>query len=213
MGASGDAAEQLRDVPNERSAVERVKRTIMSSLSCSRDRHSAALAESELGFRYEDNLITCGHHAEGAAAQQKWVGTLPGQRAADAGPLRSATDAYRVYELLRDPGFVVLVMATDKTSFAGAKDWAAALAPLATLWFVSTAGWEPHPGEPWLIDEEGLAHARFGVVDPTVFVVRPDNRVGFRCEPPELSEVIEYLRGAMPTGSRSTGRDAAAKPS
>jgi 2-polyprenyl-6-methoxyphenol hydroxylase-like FAD-dependent oxidoreductase len=194
MGASGDVAEQLRDVPNDRPAVERVKRTIMVNLNRARDRYSAALAESELEFRYEENPITRGHHAQGRKAQEKWLGVLPGHRVPDAGPLRSSKGHRRLYDLLREPGFVILWMATDRTRVEAASASIAALDSVASIWFLSTATWETMPGERWLVDEEGSAHAKFGVIDPTLFVVRPDNRVGFRCEPPDLTQVLEYFR-------------------
>jgi 2-polyprenyl-6-methoxyphenol hydroxylase-like FAD-dependent oxidoreductase len=190
-GASGDAAEQLRDVPNERSAVERVKRSIMSHLSCAPDRYAAGLAESELAFRYQENVITHGYHAQGREAQEKWLGILPGHRVPDAGPLRSTAGQRRLYELLREPGFVILWLATDRTAVEAAS---AALDSLAAVWFLSTATWETMRGERWLVDEEGSAHARLGVIDPTLFVIRPDNRVGLRCEPPDLNRVLEYFR-------------------
>jgi 2-polyprenyl-6-methoxyphenol hydroxylase-like FAD-dependent oxidoreductase len=194
MGASGETAEQMRDVPNERSAVERVKRAIMINANCARDRYSAALAVSELGFRYEENLITRGHHAQGRKAQEKWLGILPGDRVPDAGPLRSSTGHRRLYDLLREPRFVILWMATDRTHVDAARTAIAALDSVAAVWFLSTATWGTTPGERWLVDEEGSAHAKFGVIDPTLFVVRPDNRVGFRCEPPDPSQVLDYFR-------------------
>jgi 2-polyprenyl-6-methoxyphenol hydroxylase-like FAD-dependent oxidoreductase len=194
MGASGDLAEQLRDVPNDRSAVERVKRTIMTNLNGARDRYTAALAETELGFRYEGNPITCGHHAQGPKAQAKWLGVLPGQQIPDGGPLRSSQGYRRLYDLLRQPGFVILWLATDRTGGDAASAAVAALDSLATVWFLSTATWETMPTERCLLDEEGSAHAKLGAIDPTLFVVRPDNRVGFRCEPPDVTRVLEYFR-------------------
>ena len=193
-GASGDAAEQLRDVPNDRAAIERVKRMIMISLNCAHDRYSAALAESELEFRYEENPITRGHHAQGREAQGKWLGILPGQRVPDAGPLRCSKGYRRLYDLLREPRFVILWLATDRTHVDAAIASLAALDSLAAIWFLSTATWETMPGERWLVDEVGSAHAKLGVIDPTLFVVRPDNRVGFRCEPPDPTQVLEYFR-------------------
>jgi 2-polyprenyl-6-methoxyphenol hydroxylase-like FAD-dependent oxidoreductase len=194
MGASGDLAEQLRDVPNDRSAVERVKRTIMTNLNGARDRYTAALAEAELGFRYEGNPITCGHQAQGPKAQAKWLGILPGHRIPDAGPLRCSQGYRRLYDLLRQPGFVILWLATDRAGGDAASAAIAALDSLATVWFLSTAAWETMPGDRWLLDEEGSAHAKLGAIDPTLFVVRPDNRVGFRCEPPDVTQVLEYFR-------------------
>src|SRR5262249_37044646 len=83
-GASGDAAEQLRDIPNDRPAVERVKRTIMIGLNGARERCAAAVAEAELSFRYEESLITGGHHFQGPKAREHWLGVLPGERVPDA---------------------------------------------------------------------------------------------------------------------------------
>jgi hypothetical protein len=194
MGASGDLAEQLRDVPNDPSAVERVKRTIMTNLNGARDRYTAALAEAELGFRYEGNPITSGHHAQGPKGQAKWLGILPGHRIPDAGPLRCSQGYRRLYDLLRQPGFVILWLATDRTDGDAASTTIAALDSLATVWFLSTATGETMPGEQWLLDEEGSAHAKLGAIDPTLFVVRPDNRLGFRCEPPDMTQVLEYFR-------------------
>lgn len=145
-GASGDAAEQLRDVPNDRAAIERVKRMIMISLNCAHDRYSAALAESELEFRYEENPITRGHHAQGREAQGKWLGILPGQRVPDAGPLRCSKGYRRLYDLLREPRFVILWLATDRTHVDAAIASLAALDSLAAIWFLSTATWETMPG-------------------------------------------------------------------
>jgi 2-polyprenyl-6-methoxyphenol hydroxylase-like FAD-dependent oxidoreductase len=194
MGASGDLAEQLRDVPNDRSAVERVKRTILTSLNGAPDRYTAALAEAELGFRYGDNLITCNHHTRGSEEQAKWLGILSGHRVPDAGPLRCSQGYCRIYDLLREPGFVILWLATDRAVGDAASAAIAALDSLATVWFLSTATWETMPGERWLVDEDGSAHAKLGAIDPTLLVVRPDNRVGFRCEPPDVSQVLEYFR-------------------
>jgi hypothetical protein len=194
IGASGDAAEQLRDIPNDRAAIERVKRTIMMNLNCAPDRYAAALAEAELQFRYQENLITRGHHAQGRQAQENWLGILPGHRVPDAGPLRCSQGHRHLYDLLREPRFVILWLATDRTAVETASAALAALDAVAALWFVSTATGETMPDERWLVDEEGSAHAKLGVIDPTVFVIRPDNRVGFRCEPPDPNQVLEYFR-------------------
>jgi hypothetical protein len=90
---------------------------------------------------------------------------------------------------------VILWLATDKTRVDAASAALAKLDSLATTWFLSTATWESMPGEQWLLDEEGSAHAKLGAIDPTIYVVRPDNRVGFRCEPADAARVLAYFRG------------------
>jgi hypothetical protein len=65
---------------------------------------------------------------------------------------------------------------------------------LATVWFLSTATWETMPGERWLLDEEGSAHAKLGAIAPTLLVVRPDNENRLGCEPPDVAQVLEYFR-------------------
>ena len=91
-------------------------------------------------------------------------------------------------------------LATDRAGGDAASAAVAALDSLATVWLLSTATWETMPGERWLLDEEGSAHAKLGAIDPTLFVVRPDTRVGFRCEPPDPTRVLEYFRSWSSVG-------------
>ncbi|MCP9793399.1 FAD-dependent oxidoreductase [Vulcanococcus limneticus Candia 3F8] len=206
FGASGDAAEQLRAVPDQRPAVERVKRLLMAGMVSPQDRYQAALAESELDFRYGPSPIVRSHwqgssgagtggDRSGGESQPSWLGPHPGDRLPDAGPLQGQPGVSRLYDLLRQPDFVLLWLATDATRVELAPEWLAALESLARVWFISTAGWEPLPSRRWLLDAEGLVHARLGVVDPTLLVVRPDSRVGFRCQAPDPLLALDYFRG------------------
>lgn len=51
-----------------------------------------------------------------------------------------------------------------------------------------------------------LAHARLGAIDPSLFVVRPNNRVGFRCGNPDPARALAYFQAwrTMPSSGRWT---------
>jgi len=198
VGASGDAAEGLRTVTKDRSSVERVKRVFLAMLNSSGGKNQAASSESELAFTYTESLLSYGHRKDGDPLQ--WMGAHPGQRVPDAGPLTTPGDQQttRLYELLRGTGFVVLWMVTDQMQCAEACDFMAGCGSTVSSWIISSL---PIPGnedgnlldEGWLFDVDGSVHAKLGVIDPTVFVLRPDGRVGFRCEPPSRRLVENYL--------------------
>jgi hypothetical protein len=59
---------------------------------------------------------------------------------------------------------------------------------------------------PWLLDVDGRAHARLGAIDPSLVVVRPDNRVGFRCGNPDPARALAYFHTwrSTPAGGRWT---------
>lgn len=194
FGASGDAAERLRATPGDRSSVERVKRTIMASLSAPRDRYQAALAESELDFRYPASAIVC-HGATGDRQDEpSRFGPQPGDRLPDAGPLRGTQGECRLYDLLRHPECVILWLVTDRCQVDAEPRGLAALRSVASLWFLTTADVQGLPGEHWLLDVDGLAHARLGAIDPALFVIRPDNRVGFRSEDLDPAAALAYFQ-------------------
>lgn len=196
FGASGDAAEQLRAVPEERAAVERVKRLLMAGLVSPQDRYRAALAESELDFRYGESPIVRSHGPDSrAGAQPAWLGPHPGDRLPDAGPLQGPPGVSRLYDLLRQPDAVLLWLTTEATQVELSPELLAELEALARVWFISTAAGETLPDRRWLRDAEGLVHARLGVIDPTLLVVRPDSRVGFRCQAPDPLQALEYFKG------------------
>ena len=207
VGASGDAAEELRDVPNERAAVERVKRAFCAMLHSSRGQSQAALAESELEFHYRDSPIVGGQHAAGNAAQQAWLGILPGDRIPDAGPLykMGSKQEIRLNQLVQSAGHVLLWMVTDQWELPERDEFETVMQSIGTFWIISTV---PPPDtftdspilEKWLHDVDGGAHARFGVIDPTLFVIRPDGHIAFRCEPPELSMVSTYFKDLFSRG-------------
>jgi hypothetical protein len=133
-------------------------------------------------------------------------GPQAGDRLPDAGPLRGAAGDCRLYDLLREPQFVLLWLVTDRDQVDATPAALAALEPWARLWFLTTADLQGPHGECWLLDVDGLAHARLGAIDPSLFVIRPDNRVGFRCGNPDPARALAYFQAwrNTPAGGRWT---------
>ncbi|QDT92239.1 FAD-dependent monooxygenase [Gimesia algae] len=200
VGASGDTAEELRSIPDNPAAVERVKRALCAMLTTSRGQLQAAQAESELEFHYRDSPLVSGYHAAGDEAKQHWFGPLPGDCTPDAGPLmKSGTaEAIQLSQLICNEGHSLLWMATDQTEVPAFDEFHQILQACGVFWIISTACPpeflpESSPQECWLHDIAGKVHARFGVIDPSLFLIRPDGHIALRCEPPELTRVTSYF--------------------
>ncbi|QDT96826.1 FAD-dependent monooxygenase [Gimesia aquarii] len=211
VAATGDAAEELRDVPNDPTAVERVKRTFCAILCSSRGQNQVALDESELEFHYRDSPIVSGYHSAGREAQQKWLGVLPGDRIPDAGPLEMRADKteIRLNQLSQTEGHVLLWMSADQSDIPERGEFETAMQPIGgSFWIISTT---PPPDtislstmmDHWLYDIDGDVHARLGVIDPTLFVIRPDGHVAFRSEPPDLANVSCFIDELLTQGRLS----------
>ena len=211
VAASGDVAEELRDVPNDPAAVERVKRTFCAMLYSSRGQNQIALAESELEFHYRDSPIVGGYHSKGQEAQQNWIGVLPGDRMPDAGPLHvmGSKDVIRLNQLSQTEGHILLWMLADQSEIPERGEFKKVMQLIGgSFWVISTTSPPDTLSQSpiidnWLHDTEGDAHARFGVIDPTLFVIRPDSHVAFRCESPDLAMVSTYFEDLLSRGLRS----------
>ena len=200
VGASGDTAEALRSIPNDPAAIERVKRALCALLYTSRGKLQAAQAESELELHYRDSPLVSGYHSAGDAARQHWLGPLPGDCTPDAGPLlkSGSAEAVQLSQLICNEGHSLLWMATDQTEVPDFEKFHHILQACGEFWIISTA---PPPEflpesslqECWLHDVEGKVHARFGVIDASLFLIRPDGHIAFRSEPPELARVASYF--------------------
>ena len=44
-----------------------------------------------------------------------------------------------------------------------------------------------------LIDQEGALHAKYGVREPSFYLIRPDGDIGFRSQPAANKSLAEYL--------------------
>lgn len=204
VGASGDIAEELRSIPNHPAAVERVKRALCAMLTTSRGQLRAAQAESELEFHYRDSPLVSGYHAAGDAARQNWFGPLPGDCTPDAGPLLKpgSAETLQLSQLICNEGHSLLWMATDQTEVPALEEFHHILQACGVFWIISTARPpeflpESSLQECWLHDIAGKVHAWFGVIDPSLFLIRPDGHIAFRSEPPELARVASYFENLL----------------
>ena len=199
VGASGDVAEELRTIPDESAAVERVKRALCAMLLPARGQQQAAQAETEIAFHYRDSPLVRSYHADGATAQQNWLGPQPGDSLPEAGPLRNLhTDTtLTLFELMRTTGHLLLWLATDETDVPNYAEIESVLQPGDNCNLISTTRpdklAQTHSARGnWLIDETGTVHAKLGVIDPTLFLIRPDGHIALRSEPADLNQVAAY---------------------
>ncbi|QDT86012.1 FAD-dependent monooxygenase [Gimesia chilikensis] len=199
VGASGDVAEELRTIPDEPAAVERVKRALCAMLLPARGQLQAAEAETEISFHYRDSPLVRGYHTAGATAQQNWLGPRPGDCLPEAGPLlNTATgDTLSLFQLLNTTGNLLFWFAAETFEIPATAEIESVLQPEDVCYIITTVppAQIPVSATPrvhWLSDSAGSVHARLGVIDPTLFIVRPDGHIALRCEPPQLEQVTAY---------------------
>jgi hypothetical protein len=53
---------------------------------------------------------------------------------------------------------------------------------------------DEQPGIETVIDRDGSLHRRYGAVAPVLYVIRPDDYIGFRAAVPNDVPLAEYLR-------------------
>ena len=44
-----------------------------------------------------------------------------------------------------------------------------------------------------LLDPEHVLHARYGAASPSLYFIRPDGYIGFRCQPVQEKPLLDYL--------------------
>ncbi|MEU8433087.1 FAD-dependent monooxygenase [Streptomyces sp. NPDC029216] len=162
---------------------------------------TAVLREAQLLVGYPDSPVVRPPDPGDAHG----TGPGPGDRAPDCGGLAGDVPAYplRLHDLLRDREHVLLVY-TD-----GAWDsFVPGLAALTggspagrlTAYAVLTEGGTAPAGAtpmPVYRDGRGEFALRYGVREPTAFVVRPDGYLGARLCPPSAEGLAEYLAGVF----------------
>ncbi|QDV51818.1 FAD-dependent monooxygenase [Gimesia fumaroli] len=193
VGASGDVVEELRTIPDDPAAVARVKRALCAMLLTASGQQQAARDETGIDFHYRESPLVSGYHAHGETAQQSWMGPLPGDCLPDAGPLMPSTteETLTLFQLMQTTGHVLLWMAADSTAVPDRMEIESLLQPGDVFYVISTDTKQAALAY-WLSDTTGQVHARLGVIDPCLFLIRPDGHVAMRCEPPELSQVAAY---------------------
>ncbi|WP_328830513.1 FAD-dependent monooxygenase [Streptomyces sp. NBC_00252] len=104
----------------------------------------------------------------------------PGDRAPDAPCLDAAGDPVRLFQVYADPRFTLLGFGAEVASAVG--KLGAEHAGLVQAFAIDGGD---------LRDHEGHAHRAYGVTDPALVLVRPDNHVALLTRDPD--EVTEYL--------------------
>lgn len=123
-------------------------------------------------------------------------GFAPGSRPRDAVVYRGETPV-SLFRELRSPFFTLLLFSGRKPIYrdvdrlAGVRLVAAGYGNLVRV--VSVWHGDTPPGNEWLIDPDASAHRRFGVEQPSFYVIRPDQYVGLRSQPAEAVVLHEWL--------------------
>lgn len=161
-------------------------------------RHKIAEEASELTVRYPKSPLNREVHAGNAA----WLlghGVHPGDRAPDGHLLKGENEAH-LFGLMADTRFHLLVLSgltpgAPNPSALECARWAND--SLHELVGVHWIGFDTHqlPGElpsAWW-DEGSLIHRRYGAVEATLYLVRPDGYVAFRSQPAACADLKKYL--------------------
>ncbi|MBK3581305.1 3-(3-hydroxyphenyl)propionate hydroxylase, partial [Streptomyces sp. MBT65] len=107
----------------------------------------------------------------------------PGDRAPDAPCLDASGHPVRLFQVYADPRFTLLGFGTEVADAVG--KLAAEYAGLVQAFTVDTGDLAD------LRDHEGHARRAYGVTDPALVLVRPDNHVALLTRDPE--DVANYL--------------------
>ena len=166
------------------------------------DRVPAAEHREQLDLDYRRSPICSQHRARSLAGTPVGEGPHAGAQARDAGPLGVGDRSVTLFELLAGPRHTLLL-------FVGAPRTAetfARLAALATqvadgqgdLIDVCLVDSEPArtpvpPGVTHVHDLEQALRRRYDGRPESLYLIRPDGYVGFRCEPAELGALRGYL--------------------
>ncbi len=160
-------------------------------------RHKIAVEASELAVRYPKSPLNREVHPGNAA----WLlghGVHPGDRAPDGHLLKDENDAH-LFGLMADTRFHLLVL-------SGIGSWESQSAALDCVRWADSemseligAHWigfdrdqVPEATSAWW-DDGGLVHKRYGAVEPTLYLVRPDGYVAFRSQPAARADLEKYL--------------------
>jgi hypothetical protein len=163
----------------------------------------AARLISEISINYRRSPIVSEHRA-GLIADVMHMGSglRAGDRAPDAEPIQSdaAAGANRLYEAMRGPHFNLLIFAglksngdlEDMHAIADAVSRRCGNAVRTHL--VVLDAHERIAGDANVIrDPKGALHRAYGADSRCLYLIRPDNYVGFRAFPPDQASLLKHL--------------------
>ncbi len=188
---SGDAAE-ARTLDSASDA----RQELIAFLSTAEGREFAALAESELGFGYDQSPIVTEF---GAAPAPSGRGTKIGHRVGDVAGLVGQHETLRLHELIAVPDHTLLWMlgeaATAKVEQAlshlkAATERRPGLRAHVVVRTAPASGLFPNG---LLCDPDGGLHDRLAADGASMCLIRPDGHLGFRCQPPSFDTLDTYL--------------------
>lgn len=201
-----DVAERSRTLIEPATEIERTR--IVSSFRPALQRDKIA-DKTEIAYHYRDSPLSRGYRARPTAGHHrvKWCGPWPGDRLPEAYPLIDQRGSERsLHDLAWGEAFTLLVLAgvpdgaRMKALTAFVEDVTAPFKELIDPLIVLQADHVPTHFEisgRLAADRDDHVHARLGVLEDTVLVVRPDGYLGYRGEPLDAADVSEYLASVL----------------
>lgn len=160
-------------------------------------RHKISEGASELAVKYPKSPLNREVH-QGHAAWLLGQGIHPGDRAPD-GDLHHDQKESRLFAEMADPRFHLLFLsgAAGKPHYEALECARWAVDCLAYDCGMTWVGYRnaelPDLPGVWH-DPDGSIHKVYGASEPTVYLVRPDGYVAFRCQPSTRADLESYLQ-------------------
>jgi len=179
-----------------------VRNTLMTWLtSFEFVRHKIIEEASELNIKYPHSPLNREIH-QGHSAWLLGHGVHPGDRAPD-GYVESGEKHSRLFCLMQDTRFHVLLLSGLRHKNTRHKNAQEALecarwvssrygASLGVHWIRQSAEDKPDLESAWW-DSTGSVHKAYGASEPTLYLIRPDGYVAFRCQPATQADLEKYL--------------------
>ena len=173
----------LRMVSLRKSAGRSLRNHLLPLVSATRpvqERVRERISELSVQYNASPIVLDCDHAG----------GPKAGERAPDGEMIAPNGASVRIYEILRDGRFLMLIFSDQGDTFderfvAAALDLPAPLCSLVRRVIVTRRepSLEAMGGDvPVLHDAPGLVYERYGAVRPCVRIIRPDGYIGFRAD-------------------------------